>query len=216
MPLAVDNKEIILCSIVALLQDAKKQTINQNDVSEILRSPITVGQITDGSLLFESTKSQLQIYARQSKVEVRDLSDGPISNKPLAKHLKYLVNLMGGVVTSIGLNFHMNIPVDGDEKAGPLIARQLLNVSWVNNAFNGRVLGFGGTINFQLDDSSKWNVRLSPRSDIPESSEIFVNLNHSIPADPSLTTPLSDSWADEMESKRQADEQLLDEFLRRF
>lgn len=216
MPLAVDKKETILCSIVALLQDAKKQSIDQNDVSEILRSPITIAQLPDGSLLFESAKSQLQIQVRKSRVEVRDLSDGPMSERTLANHLKYLVNLMGGVVTSIGLNVQMNIPLVGDEKAGPLLARQLLNANWVESSFNGRVMGFGGVINFQLDDNSKWNVRLNPRSDLPESSEIFVNLNHSIPTDPPLTTPLSDNWVNEMESKRRADEQLLDDFLRRF
>ncbi len=216
MSLAVDKKETILCSLVALLQDAKKQSIDQNDVSEILRPPVTIAQLPDGSLLFESAKSQLQIQVRKSRVEVRDLSDGPMSERALANHLKYLVNLMGGVVTSIGLNVQMNIPLVGDEKAGPLLARQLLNVNWVESSFNGRIMGFGGVINFQLDDNSKWNVRLNPRSDLPESSEMFVNLNHSIPADPPLTTPLSDNWVHEMESKRRADEQLLDDFLRRF
>lgn len=216
MPLALDKKEIILYSIAVLLQDAKKQTINRNDVFGILRPPISIAQSPDGTLLFESVKSQLQIHVRQSRIEVRDLSDRPVSERPLANYLRDLVNLMGGGITSIGLNVHMNIPLVGDGQAGPFLAQHLLNVKWVESSFSGRIIGFGGRISFQLDDNSKWNVRLDPVSNLPESSEIFLDLNHSFPTDPPLATPLSDKWVEEIESKRRNDEQLLDDWLGKF
>jgi len=216
MPLVLDNKEIILYSIVALLQDAKKQSINQNDVFGILRPPISIAQAPDGTLQFESAKSQLQIQVRQSRIEVQDLSDRPVSERPLAKYLKDLVNLMGGGVASIGLNVQMNIPLVGDGQAGQFLAQQLLNIKWVESSFSGRVIGFGGRINFQLADNSKWNVSLNPVSNLPESSKIFLDLNHSFPADPPLATPLSDKWVEEMESKRRNDVQLLDDWLGKF
>jgi len=216
MSLALDKKEIILYSIVALLQDAKKQTINQNDVFGILRHPISIAQAPDGTLQFESAKSQLQIHVRQSRIEVRDLSDKPVSERPLANYLKDLVNLMGGGVTSNGLNVQMNIPLVGDGPAGPFLTQQLLNVKWVESSFSGKVIGFGGRISFQLDDNSKWNVSLNPISNLPESSEIYLDLNHSFSADPPLATPLSEKWVEEMESKRRNDEQLLDDWLGKF
>lgn len=216
MPLDLDHEEIVLRSVVAILGEATNTTVNVQQLTGILRPPITAGQTANGDMVFESSRSQIQIHIRQSRVEVRDFSESSIEDKPLIGHLRTLVNSLGGFITSIGLNLQMVIPLFDDGNSKELLVRSLLNRDWVESGFDGSVIGFGGTISYQLDDNSHWNLELRPRTEDPAEGGLFINLNHSIPLDPPVSTPLPDDWPGALEESRIDDLRKLNQWLQRF
>ena len=213
MPLDLANKEFLLKTVVALVVDAKRDKITQADLAHILRPPITALQTPQGDILFESNRSQLGIQIRQSRVEIKDYSDRPTAGKPLVDYLAQLVTMLDGNVSSVGLNAHFSIPMV-DESVGAYLASRLLDASKIEKGFKkGKVMGFGGVINFELlDDGSKWNLHLEERASQIGPGNLFVGLNHSLTFD----GPLSLESVVRFEEQRSVDMAELESWLSNF
>ena len=212
MPLDLANKEFLLRTVVALVADAKRDTITQADLSHMLRPPITAAQTPQGDILFESNRAQLGIQIRQSRIEVKDYSEKPTEERPLIDYLAQLVTMLDGNVSSLGLNAQLSIPMVNDS-VGAYLASRLLNTSSIEKSFkNGKIIGFGGTINFELDDRSKWNLRLEERASQIGAGNLFVGLNHSI----SFDGPLSPESVIRLEEQRSLDMAELESWLSNF
>lgn len=212
MPLVLENKEFLLRTVVALVEDAKRDTITQADLSHILRPPITAIQMPQGDVLFDSNRSQLGIQIRQSRVEIKDYSDRPTEERPLVDYLAQLVTMLEGNVGSVGLNAHLSIPLV-DDSVGAYLASRLLDASKIEKGFNkGKIVGFGGAIGFALDDGSKWNLHLEERASQIGPGNLFVGLNHSIPFD----GPISPEAVLEFEKQRLLDIEELESWLGNF
>lgn len=174
---------------------------------------MTSGQGPDGDVLLASSRSQLEVLVRRSRVEIRDLSGQSGPGRPLSGYLRSLVNLVSGSVTSIGLNSQWNIPVTGEDTGGPFLSQRMLWVERISRGLDGEVVGFGGTINFRLPDGTAWNLTVEPSGKNPDSRQLFINLNHSIRAEPPLETPLPAEWEDATEESRRASEVILEQWL---
>lgn len=214
MSINLSEREIILFSVVALIENAPPNlTASTRQFASFLKQPVTVSTGLDGTVLMESSKSQLNLRIGSLRAELQDLSGLPLDQRPLMGHLREAINFIGGSVKSIGMNVQLSVPVDDSGGAGLLIATHLLHPDRHGSLGGATVRSFQGRVTYELDDGSQWNVRLEPRFGDIDSGDIFVDLNHSISFDPPIEPPLTEGWVEQFEPGRMQDFKSLHDWL---
>ena len=173
---------IIEGTIVFLLDptESTKNTLQPSDFSDFLKAPISVAQGITGDLILTSIRSQVEVLARKSRLEVKDMSGDEFASSVLPTAIVKAFQVLGGSIKVLGLNYQFEVP-SSDIPAGTFLAQHFLSdsIEQVGESLTLMTLTFKSTV-----DGVNFQFQVQPRQSQPESLSIFLNVNITESANP--------------------------------
>jgi hypothetical protein len=170
----MDWKPIESTIVFLLTPPEKPQTLlNPDDFRGFLEPPINIGQAISGDLVLSSVRSQIEVVARRTRIEVKDQSSNPFNPSKIAPVIIKVLELVGGLVTTIGLNYQFEIPL-GDVPSGQFIAQRFISPDVIKRVESINVLTLAMSL---TDGGAQYQIAIQPRLMQPTNPSMFFNTN---------------------------------------
>ena len=167
-------------------------SLRENDLTDILKRPIGIGQTPDGMIIVSSNRDQAEIVLALNKIDVRDLSgDIAIAKTRIPQRLSAFLQLISpSSLTSFGLNFVTEIPVADAQK---VVADSFLDPDLIGRA-ESEVRSDSVSLSFRHASEKEWTLRFGTRGN----EAVTVNFNASEAA---VSLPEDDELGRQLETQ---------------
>ena len=132
-----------------------------------------MGQGVTGDLILTSVRSQVEILARKSRLEVKDLSSNAFASSSIPTAIVKAFDVLGGSIHTLGLNYQFEVPLQ-EIPAGTFLAQRFLSeeILAVGEPLTLMTLTFKfttGAVNFQF--------QIQPKAMQSDNFSLFLNAN---------------------------------------